>query len=94
VAGPATLGVTALRPWLAQASFRLLLTIFGLATDLLLHPPLASIDLLDWRAFDRVVQIGYQHAIESIEKYRAQLASARGAAASAAALAGAAANPP
>jgi NTE family protein len=49
-------------------------------TDLLLQPPLARIDLLDWQAFDRVVQIGYQHAIESIEKYRAQLASARAAA--------------
>lgn len=65
-------------------------------TDLLLQPPLASIDLLDWRAFDRVVQIGYQHAIESIDKYRAQLASASAAAvaAAAAAAAGVAANPP
>jgi NTE family protein len=43
-------------------------------TDLLLQPPLASIDLLDWRAFDRVVEIGYRHAIESIEKYQQQIA--------------------
>jgi NTE family protein len=43
-------------------------------TDLLLQPPLASIDLLDWRAFDRVVDIGYRHAIESIGKYQQQIA--------------------
>jgi NTE family protein len=43
-------------------------------TDLLLQPPLASIDLLDWRAFDRVVDIGYRHAIESIGNYQQQIA--------------------
>jgi NTE family protein len=56
-------------------------------TDLLMQPPLASIDLLDWQAFDRVVEIGYRHALESIEKYQAQLARANGAAAAAAAAA-------
>jgi NTE family protein len=45
-------------------------------TDLLLQPPLASIDLLDWHAFERVVDIGYRHAIESIGKYQLQIARA------------------
>jgi NTE family protein len=63
-------------------------------TDLLLQPPLASIDLLDWQAFDRVVEIGYRHALESIEQYRARLATASAAAASAAGPAAAPASPP
>jgi len=41
-------------------------------TDLLLQPPLASIDLLDWQAFERVVEIGYRHAVEAIERYQAR----------------------
>jgi predicted acylesterase/phospholipase RssA len=63
-------------------------------TDLLLQPPLASIDLLDWQAFDRVVEIGYRHALESIEQYRARIATASAAAASAAGPAAAPASPP
>jgi NTE family protein len=34
--------------------------------DLLLRPPLASIGMLDWRAFDRAVEIGYRHARQAL----------------------------
>jgi len=37
-------------------------------TDWLLTPPLADVDLLAWRAFDRAVETGYRHALESIER--------------------------
>ncbi|MBS0375588.1 MAG: patatin-like phospholipase family protein [Proteobacteria bacterium] len=37
-------------------------------TDLLLQPPLADVDLLNWRAFPRAIEAGYRHA-------RAQLAT-------------------
>ena len=30
--------------------------------DVLLKPPLAGIDLLEWRAFDRAIESGYQYA--------------------------------
>jgi NTE family protein len=53
-------------------------------TDLLLQPPLASIDLLDWQAFERVVDIGYRHAVEAIENHQVQMSRAAKAAASAA----------
>jgi predicted acylesterase/phospholipase RssA len=29
--------------------------------DVLLKPPLAGIDLLEWRAFDRAIDAGYQY---------------------------------
>jgi NTE family protein len=32
--------------------------------DLVVKPPLERIDLLDWKAFDRVVELGYRHASE------------------------------
>lgn len=35
-------------------------------SDLLLMPPLASLDLLDWKAFDRALEIGYRHACEKL----------------------------
>jgi NTE family protein len=35
--------------------------------DLVLKPPLENIDLLDWKAFERVVEVGYRHASESLE---------------------------
>ena len=35
-------------------------------TDLLLQPPLASVDLLHWKAFDRAIEVGYQHARERL----------------------------
>ena len=34
--------------------------------DLLLRPPLASIGMLDWQAFDRAVEIGYRHALQAL----------------------------
>ena len=35
-------------------------------TDLLLRPPLEGIDMLDWRAFDRAVDLGYRYAAETL----------------------------
>jgi NTE family protein len=40
-------------------------------TDLLLRPPLESIDMLDWQAFDRAVDLGYRHAAETLDRYLA-----------------------
>ena len=34
--------------------------------DLLLRPPLASIGMLDWQAFDRTVEIGYRHTLQAL----------------------------
>ncbi len=36
--------------------------------DLVLKPPLARIDLLDWRAFDHTIELGYRYASEALEK--------------------------
>lgn len=36
------------------------------AASLLVMPPLAEIELLDWRRFDRAIEIGYQHALRVI----------------------------
>jgi NTE family protein len=58
-------------------------------TDLLMQPPLASVDLLDWQAFERVVEIGYRHAVEAIGNYQTQRSRASNAAASAASAAAA-----
>jgi NTE family protein len=35
-------------------------------SDLLLQPPLASVDLLNWKAFARAVDAGYRHAAERL----------------------------
>jgi NTE family protein len=35
-------------------------------TDLLLQPPLADIDLLNWHAFGRAIEAGYRHANERL----------------------------
>jgi len=35
-------------------------------SDLLLQPPLATIDLLHWQAFDRAIDSGYRHTIERL----------------------------
>ena len=35
-------------------------------TDLMLRPPLEGIDMLDWRAFDRAVDLGYRYAAETL----------------------------
>ena len=39
------------------------------AIDLLLEPPLPGIGILDWRAFDRIIEAGYAHAREVIAAY-------------------------
>ena len=38
----------------------------GLA-DVLLKPPLANVDLLNWQAFDRAIQAGYDYARAALE---------------------------
>jgi NTE family protein len=38
----------------------------GLA-DVLLKPPLANVDLLNWHAFDRAIQAGYEYARAELE---------------------------
>ena len=35
--------------------------------DVLLKPPLAKVDLLNWRAFDRAIQAGYEYARAALE---------------------------
>jgi len=35
--------------------------------DVLLKPPLANVDLLNWRAFDRAIQAGYEYARAVLE---------------------------
>jgi NTE family protein len=44
-------------------------------TDLLLRPPLENIDMLDWKAFDRVIELGYRHAVRALEQHRGLLGS-------------------
>jgi NTE family protein len=36
-------------------------------TDLLLQPPLAEIDMLNWKAFDRAVQAGYEYTSRRLQ---------------------------
>ena len=35
-------------------------------SDLLLQPPLAQIDMLNWRAFERAIEAGYEYASRRI----------------------------
>jgi NTE family protein len=44
--------------------------------DLLLRPPLEGIDMLDWRALERVIELGYRHAADILEKGLLRLAMA------------------
>lgn len=44
--------------------------------DLLLRPPLEGIDMLDWHALERVIELGYRHAADSLDKRPAGLAIA------------------
>ncbi len=37
--------------------------------DLLLEPPADSVDLLDWGAFDRVIELGYAHSMRALEGF-------------------------
>ncbi len=36
-------------------------------TDLLLQPPLAEIDMLDWKGFERAIEVGYEYAVRRLE---------------------------
>jgi NTE family protein len=38
------------------------------AATLLIAPPLHEIDLLEWRAFDRAIEIGHHHTLDVLEK--------------------------
>ena len=39
--------------------------------DVLLKPPLANVDLLNWQAFDRAIQAGYDYAAQALEAWPA-----------------------
>ena len=43
-------------------------TAYRQRVDLLLDPPIESIDLMDWHAFDRAVEAGYRATMESLER--------------------------
>jgi NTE family protein len=36
-------------------------------TDLLMQPPLAEIDMLNWSAFEKAIQVGYEYAAQRLE---------------------------
>jgi NTE family protein len=36
--------------------------------DLLLEPPLLGVDFLDWKAFDKAIEIGYRYTMEQLER--------------------------
>lgn len=38
-------------------------------SSLLITPPVGEIDLLDWKAFDRAIQIGYRHTVEVLREW-------------------------
>lgn len=42
-------------------------------TDLLLQPPLGNLDLLNWKAFDQAVAVGYHYALDRLAKNKALL---------------------
>jgi NTE family protein len=35
-------------------------------TDLLLQPPLAEVDMLNWKAFDRAIALGYEYTVRRL----------------------------
>jgi NTE family protein len=43
--------------------------------DVLLRPPLERVDLLDWQAFERAIDIGYRYAAEALENQITKFAS-------------------
>jgi NTE family protein len=46
-------------------------------SDLLLQPPLEQVDMLNWRAFDRAVAIGYEYTRERLRQWQAEAAVQR-----------------
>jgi hypothetical protein len=49
-------------------------------TDLLLQPPLAEIDMLNWSAFDKAIQLGYEYAVSRLDALPADSLLRQGAA--------------
>jgi NTE family protein len=45
--------------------------------DLVLKPPLLNIDLLDWRAFERTIEVGYRYTSEMLEQNAAIFSKVR-----------------
>jgi len=41
-------------------------------TDLLLQPPLAQIDMLNWKAFEKAIDAGYEYAARRLEALPAE----------------------
>jgi NTE family protein len=41
--------------------------------DILFEPPLGPINMLDWKSFHRVIDTGYRHAMEILEKRKGAL---------------------
>jgi len=41
-------------------------------TDLLLQPPLAQIDMLNWKAFEKAIDVGYEYAARRLESLPAE----------------------
>jgi NTE family protein len=41
-------------------------------TDLLLQPPLAQIDMLNWKAFEKAIEVGYEYAVRRLESLPAE----------------------
>jgi len=39
-------------------------------SDLLLQPPLEEIDMLNWKAFERAIEVGYRHAMEKLSAWQ------------------------
>src|SRR6185437_17084286 len=46
--------------------------------DLVLKPPLERIDLLDWKSFDRAIELGYRYASEALAKHDGALTRSLG----------------
>ena len=40
-------------------------------TDLLLQPPLAEVDMLNWKHFDRAIALGYEYTVRRLAACRA-----------------------
>jgi NTE family protein len=38
------------------------------SSDLLIKPPVEQVELMDWKAFDRVIDIGYRHTLQLLER--------------------------
>ena len=37
-------------------------------TDMLLQPPLAEVDMLNWKAFDRAIELGYEYTVQAARR--------------------------